>query len=98
MALGDGSLNGRREEVRGPTSGKTGCCGSPFSTGFPKCGGVDTIWPLVAGRQMNGLLMLASLGDELREMEERQETKQEAESLLQVMGALAPGLPPSCYQ
>lgn len=51
MALGDGSLNGRREEVRGPTSGKTGCCGCPLSTGFPRCGGVDPILPLAAGRQ-----------------------------------------------
>lgn len=48
--------------------------------------------------EINGLLMLASLGDELREMEERQEMKQEAESLPQVKGALAPGLSPSCYQ
>ena len=69
---------------------------------FPQGSHGVVVWTLFClwrqGDKRNGLLMLASLGDELREMEKRQEMKQEAESLPQVKEALAPGLSPSCYQ
>lgn len=46
---------------------------------------MDTSMPL-AGRETRGLPTLASLGDRVEEMEERQEMKQEVECLSQVEG------------